>query len=100
MRICKSVLVSLATLSCIGAQEQNPAPQQIQPEKPKLDFAVPLLRRGLGFGPQNDPTPKEANPANPKLDFTFPRLRRPTPQKRFLRPPLNPGIVLSKNRAP
>jgi hypothetical protein len=44
MRLLNCLLVSFATFGCIAAQDQNPAPQKNQPEKPKLDFTFPPLR--------------------------------------------------------
>src|SRR6266481_6132011 len=73
MRLGKHVLVSLATLGCIVAQE--PSGRQ-KTEPGKLDFTFPL------FGGQEQKT----EPG--KLDFTFsPRLLR--------RPRLFSGVSLS-----
>src|SRR6267142_7197631 len=66
MRLGQYVLMSLATLGCIGAQE--PSGRQ-KTEPGKLDFT---------FRPQA-PSIQQTEPG--KLDFTFPpRLRRPIPK--------------------
>jgi hypothetical protein len=92
MRIGYSVLVSLATLGCILAQEQNSTPQQTRPENPKLDyFTQPQFRPLRPFVPQNGLAPQEAPLAKPKPDFKVPvfgLLRRLAPQNRMMRPTL------------
>src|SRR5260221_6410809 len=104
MRVCKSVLVSLAAVGCIVAQEPN-RPQKTEPGK--LDFTLPQFRPELRFVPQSQLTPQEAQSAKPKLDFSFsPRLlRRPIPKNPPTAPysafstesstPLIPGVLLS-----
>ena len=86
MRIRYSVLVSLATLGCIQAQETS-ASQETQPEKPKSDyFTQPQFRPLRPFVPQNGLAPQEAPLAKPRFDFKFPligSLRRPVPQNRL-----------------
>jgi hypothetical protein len=83
MRIGKFVLLSLATLGCNMAQE-NSAPQQIQPENPRLEyFTQPQFRPLRPFVMQNGLAPQEAPLAKPKLDFKLPllgSLRRLAPQ--------------------
>jgi len=92
MRVRCSVLVSLAALGCILAQEQNSTPQQTQPEKPKLDyFTQPQFRPLRPFVPQNGLAPQEAPLAKPKPDVKAPvfgLLRRLVPQNRIIRPTL------------
>ena len=91
MRICNCVLVSLATLGCIQAQE-NSAPPEIQPEKPKADyFSQPQFRPLRPFVSQNGLAPQEAPSAKPKLDFKLPlvgSLRRSLTQNRLVKPML------------
>ena len=88
MRIGKFVLVSLATLGCIVAQE-NSAPQQTQPEKPKADyFSQPQFRPLRPFVQQDRLASQEAPLAKPKPDFKLPlfgSLRRLVPQNRVVR---------------
>jgi hypothetical protein len=90
MRTRYSVLVSLATLGCILAQEQNSAPPQTQPEKPKIDyFTQPQFRLLRPFVQRDGPAPQEAPLGKPKLDFKLPlfgSLRRLVPQNRLMRP--------------
>ena len=76
MRTCNFVLVSLATVACILAQESN---NRQKTEPGKLDFTSPPFR----------PQKPETEPG--MLDFTFPR--RPVPERRFLDftfPPIRP----------
>src|SRR5437899_4182863 len=80
MRTCNFVLVSLTTLGGITAQESNPAPQQSQTEKPKLDFTFPSIRPLL----QQPNAHQNTEPG--KLDFTLRPQRSPTPQERLFRP--------------
>ena len=92
MRTRYSVLVSLATLGCILAQQQNSTPLQTQPEKPELDyFTQPQFRPLRPFVPQNGLAPQEAPLAKPKSDVKAPvfgLLRRWAPQNRMMRPTL------------
>jgi hypothetical protein len=96
MRIRYSVLMSLATLGCIVAQE-NSAPQQTQPEKPKLGyFKQPEFRPLRPFVPQNGQAPEEAPLAKPRLDLKMPlfgSLRRLAPQNRLVRPTLKQNLL-------
>src|SRR5579862_6691073 len=92
MRIRYSVLVLLATLGCILAQEQNSTPQEIQLTKPKPDyFALPQFRPLRPFVTQDELAPQEAPLARPRFDFKFPlfgSLRRSQAQNRLMRPTL------------
>ena len=73
MRIRYSVLVSLATLGCILAQESNSAPQQTQPGKTKPDyFTLPQFRPLRPFVQQDGRAPQEAPLAKSRFDFKFP----------------------------
>ena len=92
MLIRYSVLVSLGTLSCILAQEQNSTPQETQPERPKLDyFTQPQFRPLRPFVAQDGLAPQETPVAKPKPNFKlslFGSLRRIMPQNRLMRPTL------------
>jgi hypothetical protein len=100
MRIRYSVLVSLATLGCISAQEQNSAPQET---KPKPDyFTQPQFRPLRPFVQQDGLAPKEGPLAKPKPDFKLPlvgSLRRLMPQNRLVRLTLKQNL-LSENPPP
>ena len=108
MRIRYSVLMSLATLGCIFAQEQDQAPQETQPEKPKPDyFTLPQFRPLRPFVTQDGLAPQEVPLAKPRFDFKFPlfgSLRRSLAQNRLMRPTLNvvPGgqNLLAENPSP
>ena len=108
MRVRYPVLVSLATLGCILAQEQNSTPQQTQPEKPKPDyFTLPQFRPLRPFVPQDGLAPQEAPLAKPKPDLKaqlFGSLRRSLTQNRLVRPTLkvvpNGQNLLSENPPP
>ena len=108
MLIRYSVLVSLGTLSCILAQEQNSTPQETQPERPKLDyFTQPQFRQLRPFAPPAGLAPQEAPLSKPKPDFKFPlfgSLRRSVTQNRIMRPTVkvvpNGQNLLAENPAP
>jgi len=104
MRTCNFVLVSLATVACIVAQEPKTQrktepgkldftfPHRPVPEKRFLDFTSPPIRPLLQ-------QPKGRQNIEPgKLDFTLRPQRSPTPQERLLRP--NRKIRLVENPSP
>lgn len=85
MRIRNGVLVSLATLGCVVAQEPNPGPRENQSVKSKLDFTFPQFR------PQKRSTPQNAvADFNRRLDNELIRPQsRSTPRNRLTRPTVN-----------
>jgi len=87
MRCC--VLVSLAMVGCIQAQEPNSAPQKTQPEKPRLDyFTLPQFRPIRPFMTEDRLAQPEVPLAKPKLDFKLPlfdALRGRAPRNRVVR---------------
>jgi hypothetical protein len=92
MRIRYSVLMPLATLGCILAQESNSTPQNSQSGKPKPDyFTLPQFRPLRPFVTQDGLAPQEAPLTKPRFDFKFPlfgSLRRSLAQNRLMRPTL------------
>jgi hypothetical protein len=99
MRIRNFVLVSLATLGSILAQEHS-APQET---KPKPDyFTQPQFRPLRPFVQQDGLAPKEGPLAKPKPDFKLPlvgSLRRPLSKNRLVRLTLKQNL-LSENPPP
>jgi len=93
MRTCNFVLVSLAAVGCIVAQEPN---NRQKTEPGKLDLTFP--RRPVPEKRFLDFTFPATRPLPGKLDFTLRPQRSPTPQERLLRP--NRKIRLVENPSP